>query len=133
LEIILVGLTPFRLKEKLVMIVVRENTEFILDAGTIAGTPSADQSVEERGIIESGTKDIMHQRIRMQDITVHLRRPVLDRGTKRKEGKLVGMRIAFLAKEAIRVNRGDIDTRGSTGLHPVRPNPEGNELLGQSV
>ena len=133
LQIILVGVSPFRFEEKLMMIVIGKYTKFVFDARTITRTPAADQPIEKRGILEPASKGFMNGRIGMQDETLHLRSTVLDGGTEGKKRKLTRRRITVLTEKMLRVNRGNINPRGSTGFHPGSPDPKRGELFGKAV
>ena len=72
LEIVFIDVTTFRLQEKLVRIIVRKYSEFVFDTRTIPWTTSCDQSVQERGVLESGTKDFVDFLICVKDEARHL-------------------------------------------------------------
>ena len=69
----------------------------------------------------------------MKDIARLLFSFELDLRLHREEGKTLRIRISKLKNQRVGIDRGYIDSRRSTGLHPVCPNPETLELLGQTI
>ena len=134
LEIVFVGPATLGLEEKLVGAVVRKDAEFVLDARTIARSATVDHPREERRISETRTQDLVHPLVRMQDIALHLGLPFrLDGGGFGQERETRGVRVAGLERKPGSIDRGDVDPGRRPGLHPVRPDPGFDELLGQTI
>ena len=75
----------------------------------------------------------MNLLVGMKDIARFLLSFALDFGFNWEEGKTLRIRISELKNQRVGVDRGYIDSRRSACLHPVCPNPETLELLGQTI
>ena len=126
-------MAPFRLQEKLVRILIRERTELVFYAGTIAGTLPVNASGKEGRAVKTRAQDIVYPLIGVQQKAVHLLSSVLNRGRNIQERKALRLRISGLPLQAGGVHRTEIDARRRAGLHPGRGNTQRSQLFGNPV
>ena len=84
-------------------------------------------------VIYYNAQDYMNLRIGMNNITVLLRVPALNRCRIRQVGKARRVLIARLHFQFRKIDGSNIDARRSAGLHSVRLQAKRNELLGQTM
>ena len=72
LKIVFGSVPALRLEEQLVGILVFKNPELVLYARTISRTLAGDLSGKKRGLIETGTEDIVNLLVGVKDIARHL-------------------------------------------------------------
>ena len=75
----------------------------------------------------------MHSLIGVKDVAIHLFPPLLNRRRRREEGKSFGIWIPLLHGQSRNIDRRNVDTRGSAGLHPSSPDSLFFKLAGQTI
>ena len=115
------------------IILIRENSEFILYARAVARTAAMNDSREKRRVFEAFAQSVMNLLVSVENITGLLLALALDLGFDRQEGETLRIRIAELQKKRGGVHSRYVYSRRRAGLHPVCPDTKTFELLGQTV
>ena len=124
-EVILMGVSSFRLEEELMMVFVGESFNLIFYGGTVTGANALDSALEHRGLVESGAEDVVHFRTGIGDIAWEL----LGKGRgigKRELGRLF---VAGLGSHAVEVDGATIDADGGTSFKFSGSDTGGSKLV----
>ena len=98
-------------------IILREHTQLILDARTIPRSSAVNNAGKKRGVIKSFAKAPVNFFVGVKDKTIHLLTNLLHPGRNIQIRKAFRLGIPLLAGKHRRINRSNVDSRGSAGLH----------------
>ena len=132
LQIIFIGIPPFRFKKEQMGILVGESPELVFNRRAITRTNAVNLPRKERRPVETGTQDVVNPRIRMDLVAALLLPTLLDGRRNRKVRKTLRDWVAILSLKPGKVERPDIDPGRRAGLHPTDRQAARGQLCGKS-
>ena len=125
IEVGLDGVSPFRLDEDLVAILVRKPVDFVLNARTVAWPLSSDGARKQGAVLEAVLQNVVYGRVGVRDVTGMLVRQVQYFIV----AECLGGRVSVLDFCLAEVNASPINSRWSSRFHPACGEPVSGQLI----
>ena len=114
-------------------LLVGKRAQLVFDRRAVTRPDAVDLAGKEGRAVKARTQDLMHARVRVDDVAALLRTTFLDGGRLGKEREACGISIAFLPFELREVERPGVDPGWRSGLHPADSQPGIDECLRQTL